>query len=378
MASRKKDALRELLDRELSDLTTDAADPDFVLTGERFDGLRRLSQLIAIRESARPKVRNWLSALVVLGTLAVVTVLLFARVGETDIELEVNAAELAFDIPKDQVLTDAMNLAAIGASGLRAVDLPALLAFKPRPGNPSDRHEVSVVLGAATSGSSRGTLTLAPVRVAAGKRLSFQRSSRPNGYRVSIDGRGLMLQAALSGTVSVGLSGAVAQTQTLASPQQIMLSGGAEDLDLDLEFESLPQRPLAAQLEVRNLSFGRIDQYLGTDRTMLSRVSTVLGGTLFFEALDGKERRLRAGEELRFGMSLGNVRALELQQDAIALKFHGRVREMTIGTGDNQRSLMPTYLEWLQARHALSLLWGTSLYLVGLVAGVLRWWGLRP
>jgi hypothetical protein len=37
---------------------------------------------------------------------------------------------------------------------------------------------------------------------------------------------------------------------------------------------------------------------------------------------------------------------------------------------------MPTWLEWLRARHGLSLLWGTALYLFGLAVGVLRWWRL--
>ena len=47
---------------------------------------------------------------------------------------------------------------------------------------------------------------------------------------------------------------------------------------------------------------------------------------------------------------------------------------MTSGSGDTRRSLMPTYLEWLQARHGLSLLWGTTLYVFGLVVAALRWW----
>ena len=38
---------------------------------------------------------------------------------------------------------------------------------------------------------------------------------------------------------------------------------------------------------------------------------------------------------------------------------------------------MPTYLAWLKARHGLYLLWGTTLYLFGLIASLLRWWGLR-
>ena len=36
--------------------------------------------------------------------------------------------------------------------------------------------------------------------------------------------------------------------------------------------------------------------------------------------------------------------------------------------------LMPTLLDWLRARHGLSLLWATTAYLVGLFVAILGWW----
>ena len=96
-----------------------------------------------------------------------------------------------------------------------------------------------------------------------------------------------------------------------------------------------------------------------------------------FEELAGRELHLRSGEGLRFGSSHGEVRTLELRDGHIALTFHGYVRGMTTGGAENRRSLMPTYLEWLSAQHGLSLLWGTTLYLFGLVIGLLRNWGIK-
>jgi hypothetical protein len=49
------------------------------------------------------------------------------------------------------------------------------------------------------------------------------------------------------------------------------------------------------------------------------------------------------------------------------------VTAVTAGWGENRRSLMPTWLEWLRARHGLSLLWGSTVYIVGLLMGALRW-----
>jgi hypothetical protein len=92
-------------------------------------------------------------------------------------------------------------------------------------------------------------------------------------------------------------------------------------------------------------------------------------------SLNDQERKLRSGEAIHFEHTQGEFRTLRLQDDHIEMKFHGRVRGMAIGSGESSRSLMPTWLEWLRARHSLSLLWGAALYLFGLVTVVLRWWG---
>jgi len=110
------------------------------------------------------------------------------------------------------------------------------------------------------------------------------------------------------------------------------------------------------------------------EKTVVRRISTVLSGILYFQSLAGKEYHLRHGQEIRFKSCEGEIRTLELKDDRIALAFHGRVKGMTTGSDENRISLMPTYLEWLSARHALSLLWGTTLYIFGLILTVMRWW----
>jgi hypothetical protein len=187
----------------------------------------------------------------------------------------------------------------------------------------------------------------------------------------------LALQGALNGPVRAGLAGAPVRELDFASPKPIVLAGGSEDLALDLTFSAMPQAPVVPQLQVGDLSVLRIDQFLSLDRTLVTRLSTILSGTLFFESLNGEERRLRGGELLQFEHSNGELRTVELAAHQIGWKFHGRVRGMTTGTGEGRRSLMPTCLEWLRARHGLTLLWATSAYVFALIAGALRWWGVR-
>jgi hypothetical protein len=56
------------------------------------------------------------------------------------------------------------------------------------------------------------------------------------------------------------------------------------------------------------------------------------------------------------------------------VNFRGTTRGIRSGWSDRPANLMPTYLDWLQAHHGLSLLWGTTLYLFGVAATILRWW----
>ena len=133
-------------------------------------------------------------------------------------------------------------------------------------------------------------------------------------------------------------------------------------------------RYFSRQIIIDSLALFRLDQYLDLQQTIVRRISTVISGTLYFQSLGGKERPVRASEMISFKKVKGEIRTLELKGDQIALSFHGRVSGMTTGGEENSISLMPTYLEWLKARHGLSLLWGTTLYVFGLILGVLRWW----
>jgi hypothetical protein len=103
-------------------------------------------------------------------------------------------------------------------------------------------------------------------------------------------------------------------------------------------------------------------------------VSAIQSGTLYLESLNGSEYRLRSGQVLEFDEFEGQIRSLQLADNLITMQVHGRVRGMRTGVGSSERSLMPTVLEWLSARHGLSLLWGATLYLFGILAGVIRWW----
>jgi hypothetical protein len=376
MRRESKDALQAQLDRELAACASDAMQADGGISAERMAALERLARLVELRNAAQPVRRSLWVAGALLATLTIVSLLLFTRVRTTDIETEITATEVSFTLAKDQVVNAALDLAGIGLSGEWHVQLPP---FGSTGQDTADNADLPTAIALAPSKieDRHGSVTLTPLRLPAGTRMTIRRSDLWRQYRVSIEGNAMQIEAVVYGPVTAMFAGSQARTFEAKSPRAIIAQGGPHEVDLDLTFVALPQSPFAPQLEVRDLSLSRIDEYPGQDTTLIRRVSTIVSGKLYLESLDGQERTLRSGETLVFADSRGEMRSVVLTRDALTLKFHGRVSGMRTGTGEAYRSLMPTWLDWLQARHGLALLWGTTLYVFGLALAVLRWWGIR-
>jgi hypothetical protein len=82
---------------------------------------------------------------------------------------------------------------------------------------------------------------------------------------------------------------------------------------------------------------------------------------------------------LSFGSSKGYIRALsfpadlKLTSDGLHLQAHALVQQMNLGSGANERTQMPSWLEVLTAQTGVALLWASVTYVLGIVYVVLRW-----
>lgn len=375
MSKAEKDPVRELLRRKANALASKAVGSEG-LSDEDIAGLGRLAKLIEIREAALPPRRNWWAAGVLACTLAIVSVLLFVRVPETDVELDLTISGVRFTLASDQVIAGAMRVAQLGVSGLRRVELPIDAEAGGGAGQFSaDQSAIRVSVNG--SAKSPGVATLAPLSLSTGASIGLQPVGGPYEYTLSIRAPAVAMRVDVSGAVDLALAGSPQRQVDFRSPRPILLRGGQDDVDLDMTFPAATPSPFSSQLAVRDLALFRIDEFTEGNRNLVRRVSTILSGTLFLESLDGEAHHLRPGEALQFEKSDGEMRELQLADNRIGLRYHGQVQGMTTGSGEGRHSLMPTYLEWLRARHGLSLLWGAALYVFGLAAGALRWWGVR-
>ena len=331
------------------------------LSADELAQLELLSRLKTIRDDVAPSRKSWWPAVALAVTLAVLSALLFIRVPETDVELDLAVTELDFNLARDQAVWEPMRVDALGISGVSSIQAPS--GWR----SPSDASALRIA----------GSATLAPVVLPTGARMGLRSTGVAREYALSFQAPQVELDAGVTGPLTVAFAGAPAYKVDVQAPEAIVMRSGQEQADIDFLLPSVPASPFVPELRVQNLYLSRIDEFTEGSQTIVRRISTILSGKLYFESLGGSARSIRAGEALRFENSSGEFRELRLKDGQVELQFHGRVRGMTTGVDEDQRSIMPTCLDWLRARHGLILLWGSTLYLFGLIASAMRWWGYK-
>jgi len=321
--------------------------------------------------SASPRPNRWLPAAIFVVTLVVASVLLFTRVPTTTIELGGTFTGLGFVSAIEQPLNRPLDVTAIGVAGLKGAQLPEEAALHDG-GWPAIRIAID-----STKDGKRGSIVVDRIVVPAGTHVWLSRTDLPRQYRISLRSTSpvpVRVHADVMGTVAIAPANAPTTTTTLRAPRPVDFTGTTSALDLDVTLAPVAGAPRWQQIEARDLQLYRVENEQDSDRPLARPVSTVLSGSIFFESVGGTERKLRPGEMLRFGGARGTFLTLDLRDEGIATTFQGDVRELNNGSGEHPRSLMPTLLDWLRQRQGLSLLWGTALYLFGIVTTFRRWW----
>ena len=364
------DALRELLARRVDEIAAEAVRTDGEVAETRLEAAARLARLVELRgATAAQRRRRRVIPLASIITLVLASVLLFVHVPRTHVELHVTVSEVGFVVPTYQVFSDAMSVRAVGVSGVTAVELPGLRR----------REAADVLLTASRASSGPGSVDLDPITLPGRSRVSLRRLDDPGRYEVILSGVAELAGTA-NGAVEIVVPPNLNAPLRFASPQHITFTTDTAEVRLDLTLAGRDGQaePLRVPLSVERLRLYRIDRFEGPEQTVVREVSTVRSGKIYFESINGEERMVRSGEELRFDAASGEVSEWRLDSAGIGLRFRGTVRGMRTGVGPAQRSLMPTMLEWLRARHGLGLLWATTAYVVGVFVTVRGWWKRQP
>jgi hypothetical protein len=303
------------------------------------------------------------------GAVLIVSALTGLRVARTEIELDLQVSQLTFALPTANAIADPLAVTSLGASNLQAIELP-----RSRLHDGERYTEPSILLAVATVSGRRGSVNLDGLALPAGAEISLRKSRVPGEYELFLNNSRAAIAVSVDGPVHVVIGGRLDETVDFTIPRQVRLVPGLGLVKLDFTMADTSKLALSYQLPIRQLQLSRIDEFTQAEAPVVRSISTIQSGTLYLESIDGAARPLRAGEGLQFRESDGVIRALELGGEHIGLQFVGEVRGMTAGSGSVRRSLMPTWYEWLVARHRLPFLWGTTAYVFGLIMSVLRWW----
>lgn len=371
--------LRRLLRRRAAEVAGDVAREGGPVPAEELERLERLARLAELCGSEEPRRRKrWPMAAVVGGTLVVVSLLLFTRVPETEVELDLELDEIEFSTPEpppdSQELAGVVEAGTLGVSGVEEIRLPRSRDEPARTVQGPPGTTSAILLKPAPE-AEEAAISLVGLTLPPGARVSLEPREAGRGIRLSLEGAAQELSVNVFGAIQVAVAPEGSRVLDFSTPRSIHLVRGAQPVHFDLVLPEGAPGSLARQLLVEDLSLHRVEEFaLDSQGTEVWLASTVLGGTVYFESLRGESYSLRPRQVLRFDASRGEIRTLELADGHLRLRFHGQVEGMATGSREHARSLMPTTLEWIRARHGLSLFWGTTIYLTGIVLSLLRWW----
>lgn len=373
----QKKQLRALLKKQTSKLYNEATQSNGHISASQLEELSGIEQLIkALDQTESSSVPiHWPMITLLLVTPIIVSILLFARVSSTEIDLDLSLSGVSFRLSHSQVLSGVTRLSSLGVSGLEEIQFPRTEKSESRIFSSKDGTTTAIKLLKDSSNHNESSLTLSPLMLQNGNYVWLQPNEETSSeYSLSIRSPGLNLQADAFGTIEAGLPGSPQEQFTFAIPQSITLRAGKNDVDLTIEPLPFAKGPFLRKLFIDSLSMFHIDEYLDNEQTLVRQVSTVIAGIIYYESLGGLEYKLRSNQVIYFKKLKGYIRAMEIKDGQIAFTFHGTVSGMSTGGEPNRVSLMPCYLEWLKAQHSLSLFWGTTLYFFGLIISLLHWW----
>lgn len=371
--------LRKHLQAEAQKLSEEAVLPGAAISERQMTKLENLSRLLAIYEQNQPKPGRvrWPVIAILLVTILGVGVLLSFRIPSTEIEADLTLSELQFTVVKPTVLTDTLVLSTLGVSALKDIQLPRAQTRSAQTLQAVEERGFALRLATVPDETQESTLTLTALLAPANTLVKIGATEISNQYRIFLgvqDSAELTLQVSVQGTIEVAIAGMPVERYTYPFPQSIQMQPAASQISFDITLPEGVQTAFSPYLPVRSLAFVKIDQFMGTSDTYIRRISTVLAGVLYLIELNNKEHQLLAREGLEFGESEGVIRLLQVAQDQVKMQFHGKVQDLSTGWEASRRELMPNYLEWLSARHALTVLWSSTASAFLLLLGVWRWW----
>ena len=354
------------------------------VTDEQIAEVNRLNSMLSAYENsgsvkAEPPIPRWPIILVFAATALIVALLLFVRVDHTEVSIDLHVSEVEFKLDQQVYLTAGTSVSRLQVEGIEQIQLwpgaPVILSNLLNPESGASLLHLEV-----NAPENEQAIYLDPVKLPAGTAVyvpePLQQGEITMAFREAIEEIELSASLPISGLELIDPCESEETCRvSLDRERPLTLIANADETYLD--FTPMPgvRHVFQQEIPIREISV----RYSTNDEGMLPRkLSAVLGGVIYFEALTGQGYQLRRGEHLELEFhEPATIVELSSATDGLQLRINGIVNKLEVGSQTNLRDLMPRWLVWLQSRHELGLFWGGVTYLFFLLLGVLRWWGFK-
>jgi hypothetical protein len=220
-----------------------------------------------------------------------------------------------------------------------------------------------------------GQISLAPAFADAGTRVWLSRAAGSAAAALSMQGADTSISVNLGGIVGIDAGGQRLGERDFGRPRPATITATESNaLYLALNFEGEPRVTFPAHIMIADLSLQKMEDVVVEGMRTRRPVSTVLAGEIYNVSMNGRQHRLRRGEWLLLEGAEGEIRSMTISEAGLQLDYHGTVSKLSVGSRNNQRDLMPNWLEWFGERHSVKLLWGAFLWMLTTLIGLLKWW----
>ena len=365
-----------LLRTKIAELNKEAVSADGFITEQQLSAYERLDRLVKLNKSltkSKTKQSILLVCLVAL-TLLSASFLLFGHIEKTNIEMDLEVSDFAVRFEKDwSMFSRPLSFEELSITGFTHIDVPVA----DQPEHNRIRSSVATVRGFIPDSTAGSLPDYTPGRISfelnvpggAEVGLSVTEDEGQSPVRLSLLDLHSDIQLSTYGAVEIQADGNTLK-EVYSYPRAIQFSAGKNEFGLTFQPDSHVEA--INVIPIDSLSVRRINRYWSDDLPAARLESTILGGTLLYADLENKEYNLRRGENLVFDRLSGIIRSVEqTERNSFVVRISATVEGMSSG-GPNLINMMPTYLEWLESQRSIWLLWGSVIYVVGLLISIIR------
>jgi hypothetical protein len=365
-------ALKARLVQETNALVN-SAEHGSAVTASDVRRILRIQQLLEAHErmaSSKTSHRNrWYFATAILVVIIAVSFLAATRVSHSRAHLKIETDAVQLQVAKPGVL------------GRRHLALRSILASEiTTVSNPETDQQTpasSFDLVASGDVSNEKGIWIEPISVRSASKVQIEAGAIPHGIRAVID-------QPTEIAVSVIYAGAVHRTTDAENGDSdfdipsIDKLTSTERMQLLLAFADHNACVICRPVAIQRMNFDAIDRRDEGTNVVYETYSPVHSAEIRLQGVADVNYKLEERDTLVPNVVSGTVtRLLPMPSGTLMVEFEGELSGLSTGTGDDQRSLMPTRLEWLITHHSRATAWTVAVYLCGLMLAAARWWGVK-